>query len=237
LQAATLATGASVLIDATATTGVYTSDGQHVVYATSGGAINVAAITGGTPTTLVAAGGYAGVLALSPDNNWLLAYKSAMQDSVGDNLSDLYLASATTPGATTTISSTVTASLFGDAFTTDSSHAIYSAAISNGSGTLTALKTAAGSTPSTLAMVDWTNASATGAKVVFNANDTQPAGCGGPGGTADLGSVDTSATTPATILVSQADTNFFLTKAKDKVVYSWSYLTNSTAGVWVLPVP
>jgi hypothetical protein len=236
LQVATLATGASVPIDAAGTTGLYTSDGMHVVYATTGGAINLAAVTGGTPTPLVAAGGYAGVLGLSPDNNWLLTYKSATQDNAGDNLSDLYLASATTAGAATTLSSTVTASLFGDPFTTDSSHAIYSAAIQNGSGTLTAMKTAAGSTPTTLAMLDWTNSSAAGAQVVFNTNDTQPAGCGGPGGTADLESVDTSTTTPAKVLVNQADTAFFLDKAKDKVVYSWSYLQNSSAGIWVLPL-
>jgi len=235
LQVTTLATGASVAIDATGAAGVYTSDGQHVVYVTSGGAINLASVTGGTPTPLLTAAGYAGVAGLSPDNSWLLTYKTATQDMSGDTLSDLYLASATAAGSPTTIASSPTASLFGDPFTTDSSRVIYSADIQNGAGTLTALSTAAGSTPATLAMNDWINLSAAGAKVVYNANYTQV--CGGPGGTADLSSVDTSKTSPATVLVSQADTPFFLSKAKDKVVYSWSYLTNSSAGIWVVPLP
>ncbi len=107
--------------------------------------------------------------------------------------------------------------------------------MANGNGNFTAAAISGGM-PVTLGMTGSYNLSATAAKVVFNVNFNASGG-GGGFGAADLQSVDLSAATPApTLLVSQADGLFFLDQAKDKVVYSWSYLSNSQAGVWVLPL-
>ena len=241
LEVLPVATGTPVLIDATGTAGGFTNDGMHVVYATSGGAINLAAITGGTPTTLLTAPstgpGYQGVAAVSPDNSHFLAYKSAAYDmNSGDFLSDLYLASATTAGTATALVSDPTAALLGDVFTTDSSHATYMAAEASGAGNFTSAAISGG-TPVAVGMNNSLNLSTSAAKALFNANLNSSGGTGGFGA-ADMMSVDLSAATPApTLLVSQADAYFYLDQAKDKVAYSWSYLANSQAGIWVLPVP
>ena len=217
------------------TRGAFTGDGQHVVYV-AGGAVSLAASTGGTPTPLLAAAGYQGILALSPDDKWVLAGKTTAMDGVGDTLSDLFLGSITAAGAATAVASMPTAALFGDPFTADSSHLVYTASVTNGTGTLTSVPTAGGS-PVSLGSSIWTNSSSTAAKVVFSTNFTQGGG-GGGNGEADLEAVDTSAAAPApTLLVTQADAFFYLDAAKSKVVYSWSYLPDSTAGVWVLPLP
>jgi hypothetical protein len=236
LEVVPVATGTPVLIDATGTAGSFTNDGAHVVYATSGGAINLAAVTGGTPTTLLAAAGYQGVAAVSPDNSHLLAFKSIEQDMSGDVLSDLYLGSATAAGSATSLVSQPTAGLLGDVFTTDSTHVTYMAALASGAGNFTAAAISGG-TPVTVGMNNSLNLSTSAAKALFNANLNSSGGTGGFGA-ADMMSVDLSAATPApTLLVSQADAYFYLDQAKDKVAYSWSYLANSQAGIWVLPVP
>lgn len=233
LQVASLASGMSVTVDPMGTPGSFTSDGQHVVYTTMGGAINLGAITGAAPTPLVATGGYEGIYGLSPDNNWLLAFTTLMQDSAGDYVSDLYLASASSAGSATTLASSASASLFGDLFTADSTHAMFDNSVSNGSGTLTAAAIMGGSR-ATLGPLSVLNLSATGGKIVFNTNDTP---CGGSSGAADLEVVDTSSSTTPTLLVTQADAYFFLDSAKQNIVYSWSYLPNASAGIWVLPIP
>lgn len=234
LQVAPVATGTSALIDAQGALGAFTSDGMHLIY-TVGGAVNLASIAGGTPTPLVAAGGYTGIAAVSPDNNWLLAFKTTSQDNMGDTLLDLYLASASKSSTPTTLASTATAALFGDPFTADSTHAVFTASVNAGSGTLTSVATSGGS-PATLGSSIWINNSTTAAKVVFNANYMSGGG-GGGNGQADIMTVDASTTTAAALLVTQADANYFLDKAKDKVVYSWSYLQDGTAGIWVTPLP
>jgi len=234
LQAAAVATGTSAVLDAQGTTGLFTNDGKHVVYVV-GGAVNLVASTGGSPTPLLAAGGYSGIGGISPDNNWLLAYKTTTQDMLGDTLSDLYLASATKSSSPTTLASSATAALFGDAFTADSSHAVYTASVTSGTGTLTSAATSGG-TPAALGSTIWINTASTGAKVVFNTNYVSGGG-GGSNGQADIVWADTSASTPASLLVTQADAIYYLDQAKDKVVYSWSYLTDGTAGIWVTPLP
>jgi hypothetical protein len=237
LEVVPVATGTPVLIDATGISGGFTNDGQHVLYATSGGAINLAAITGGTPTPLLAAASYQGVAAVSPDNSHFLAYKSITEDQYGDILSDLYLASATASGSATTLVSSASAGLLGDVFTTDSTYATYMAALSSGAGNFTAAAISGG-TPVTVGMSNSLNLSTSAAKALFNANLNMSGGTGGFGA-ADIMSIDLSAATAAApkLLVSQADAYFYLDQAKDKVVYSWSDLANSQAGVWVVPVP
>jgi hypothetical protein len=246
LEVASLATGASTKIDATGTGGTFTSDGSRVVYATSAGDVAVAS-TGATPApkTLIV-GGFGGVLALSPDNNWLLAYKTQATDpNTGGPLADLYLASTTPatepPGVATTLSSAASAGLFGVPFTADSSHVLFAENVIVGSGTnlsdgtrsFTVAPTSGG-VPVAKGAVNWLYVPTTTSKVLFNANYTTEAQ--GQGGSADLLYFDTAAAASPKLIATQADAFFYVTAAKDKVVYSWSYLPDSLAGIWVYPL-
>lgn len=52
----------------------------------------------------------------------------------------------------------------------------------------------------------------------------------------DLFTTDTSKAGAPTLLVSVADQAFFLTPAKDQVIYTWSYLSGAMAGLYALPL-
>jgi hypothetical protein len=73
-------------------------------------------------------------------------------------------------------------------------------------------------------------------KVVFD-DHYDPAGGVGSNGTADIEWLDTTNGAAPTVLVSQADANFFVTADHATVVYSWSYLHGQGGGIWSLPVP
>jgi hypothetical protein len=236
MQVGTLSSGASTLIDAAGLGGVFTSDGTSVVYVTSAGAINLApAAGGGTPTTLQASG-FKGLYGLSPDNKWLLAYKQVVVDQqTGAQTSDVYLASATASGTATALSSATSAAIYGDFFTPDSSHALWTANVSGAVGDFMSAAVTGG-TPTKLGTNEWINITSTGAKTTFNVNWVS-GGTSGQG-TADIQSVDTSATAAPKLLVSQADAFYFMSAARDKVVYSWSYVSgDSHGGIWVVPAP
>jgi hypothetical protein len=225
-----IAGGAGTTIDADGGVGMFTSDGLSVIYTTTASALKRVSLSAPTPVTL-AASGIAGVRAKSGDDKWILGY--TMIDTRQD-LSDLYLASTTTPGAPTTLSTAMTAGLFtSDGFTTDSSHAIYYTDIdvTGGVGTFYAVPTSGG-TPVTISTNVWIHHAALGAKVVFNDNYSQSLNA------SDIRVVDTSqsAATPK-LVVSLADPDYFLSGTKDKVVYTWSYLTSSMAGLWATVIP
>jgi hypothetical protein len=235
MQVATLSSGASALIDPAGLGGIFTSDGKSVVYVTSAGAINLAPAAGGTPTTLLATG-FKGLYGLSPDDKWLLAYKQVVTDQqTGAQTSDIYLASATAPSTATALVSSTNAAIYGDSFTADSSHALYTANVSGAVGDFMAAAVSGG-TPVKLGSTEWINIASTGAKTTFNVNWVSGGQSGQ--GTADIESVDTSGSAAPTLLVSQADAFYFMTAAKDKIVYSWSYVSGDTRdGIWVLPAP
>jgi hypothetical protein len=234
LQVAPLATGTPVTIDATGTTGLFTSDGNHVVYVTSGGNVATAPSAGGTaPTTLITTGGFTGIAALSPDDSHVVIYKTG-DTSNGFLQADLYAASAATAGSATTLSSATTNAVFGDLFTADSTHVLFDESLAaDFTGNFTTVGVSGG-TPSNYGPENWTWNATAGSKAVFNLNY---AAGGNQGGTADLMGLDTAGSAAPTLLVTQADAYYYLTAAKDKVVYSWSYLPNSMSGVWVLPAP
>jgi hypothetical protein len=239
LQVAKLAAGTSAVIDPAGLGGLFTSDGLNLVYVTTGGAIKVAAVSGtGTPTTLQASG-FAGLYSLSPDDKWLTAYKQLVTDqTTGLQTSDFYLASATAAGTATALSSATTGAVYGSTFTADSSHVLWTANIDVAKGPVGDFMAApvTGGTPAKLGSALWIDTSTTGTKVVFNDNWVGSGG-GGGAGVADIKSVDTSQTAPATLLTTGADAFYYLSSAKDKVVYSWSYLpSDSRDGLWVTPL-
>jgi hypothetical protein len=221
--------GASTLIDPEGGFGSFTNDGMGIIYTTPSRALKRATITAPSPTTLVASG-FAGIRARSPDEKWLLGYSTAISNQ---DLSDLYLASATTAGTPTALSTEETAGLFGsDGFTADSTHAIYYTGIANGLGTFHSVAlTGTIGAPVTHASNVWLHYAATGAKVALNDNYDESTN------TADIRVVDTSVAGAPLLLVSLADGDFFIAGTKDKVVYSWRYLAGSMAGLWVTAIP
>jgi len=224
-----LATGTTATIDAAGTAGVFTSDGSKVIYVTSAGAVFVSPSAGGSAPTMLASGGFQGLVALSPDDKWALAYE---QINAQSGMTDMYLVSTTTPGTPVTLVSSTGATLYGDAFTADSSHALYYQNIVMDVGDFMAAPTSGGM-PAKLGSKVWLNLAATGAKVLYN--DNYAAGAMGATGTADIELADTSQAGAPKLLVTQADAYFYLTAAKDTVVYSWSFVTDQRAGIWATP--
>jgi hypothetical protein len=159
-------------------------------------ALKRSTIAAPAPITLVASG-IAGFRTKSPDDKWVLGY--SMIDTSAD-LSDLYLASATTAGTPTTLTTMFTAGLFSsDGFTADSSHAIYYTDIdTTGVGNFFTAATSGGA-PVPLGTNVWLHYAGTGAKVVFNDNYN------GTDFTTDIRLADTSQAAAPTVLVTPAD--------------------------------
>ncbi len=190
----------------------------------------VSAAGTGTPLVLVASG-LSAVAALSPDSNWALATNLSQTTMTGVT-TDLYLASATKAGAATTLVATPTAAPVGDWFTVDSTHALYGAGVTSDAGVPTSgfyVAATSGGAPSQLSTNVGFAFATSGGKIVFNANDDQ--------GGYDLFAADTTQSAPPTLLVSVADEAFFLTAAKDMIVYTWSFTGDATDGLYVMPVP
>jgi len=225
-----LAGGPGTSLDPAGSMGLFTSDGARVVYTTTTDALKVSPVGAPLPVTLVPTG-LEGVVSLSPDNAWALGY--AAQNPQNVMLSDLYLASATTPGVATTLSATSTAIVLGSGFTADASHALYTTSYDLNVGTLHAAPTAGGGPPTVLGAKVFFDYPTSGAKVVFNANWAPNAA----NGVADLEAVDTSRGVEPAILVGGADAQFYVSADATKIVYSWSFTPGVSSGLWVLPAP
>jgi hypothetical protein len=226
LVAYPIAGGAPTIIDAGGGFGMFSNDGLSVFYTTPTNELKRSTVAAPSPITL-ATSGFAGFRAKSPDEKWVLGF--TMRGARAD-VGDLFLASTSTPGTPTTLNTDLTAGLFGsDGFTADSSHAIYYTDItSDGVGNFFALSPAGGS-PVALSTNVWVHYAGTGSKVVFNDNYD--------GTNADIRLADTARSAPPTVLVSLAGADFYIAGSKDKVVYTWDYLTGSMAGLWATPIP
>jgi len=233
LFVANATTGATVQIDATGASGAFTNDGQSVLYVTTNGSIKRSPIGVSSPVTLVAGGGFSGVSAISPDDRWVLAFRG-IDPNTGDV--DIELASATTPGASTSILATESGSFSGNPFTSDSSRVLYVDTSTGSADDYYAVPTIGGAGVKLAAGV-WLGIATSGAKVVFDGNFVPNAGLQGQGVT-DLESVDTSASPPTpTLLVSQADPGLYFTSNGDSLVYSVTSCAGGSAGIWVMPTP
>jgi hypothetical protein len=227
LLAYPIAGGMATTLDPAGGTGMFTNDGLSVIYTTPANALKRTTVASPSPTTL-AATGFAGIRAKSPDENWLLGYTTI---DTSQDLSDLYLASATMPATPVTLSAEATAGLFrSDGFTADSRHAIYYTGIADGVGTFFSVPTSGGAAVA-LGTNVWLHYAGTGSKVTFNDNYNEAMS------TADIRVADTAQPGPATLLVSLADPDYFIAGSKDRVVYTWKYLPGSMSGLWIAPIP
>ena len=220
--------GNGTTIDGEGGFGSFTKDGLSVIYTTPNQALKRSTVDSPAPVVL-APYGFAGIRAISLDENWVLGYSviDAQQD-----LSDLYLTSATAPGAVTTLSTAQTAGLFrSDGFTTDSTRAIYYTDIANGVGTFFSAPVTGG-----MSVALGTNVrghyAGSEANVVFNASYDGD----GATRTGEI-RVANAQQTVSSVIVSFADADFFIAGTKDKVVYTWKHFEGEMVGLWVATIP
>lgn len=218
--------GAATVIDPDGVWGRFTKDGKSVLYTTRSHALKRAAIAEPVPIVLVASG-FAGIRAVSPDENWVIGYEAIDLEL---DLSDLYLTSATAPGPVTILSAAPTAGLFrSDGFTTDSTRALCYTDVSNGLGTLISTPSAGGA-PAALAAQTWMHYVGSEAYVVFNNSYDKTTR------TAEIRAAN-AAQTISSVVVSLADPEFYVNGIRDKVVYTWKYTGGEMAGLWVATIP
>jgi len=211
--------------------GLFTKDGSHLLYTTNAQALERAATaTPVSPVQLAAAGTFADVFTLSPDENWAIG----MLNPDPTSGTDLYLSSATTAGSPVTLSAATTSGIQGDPFTVDSSHVLFFTALGQSGGSFNAVAVSGSGTPTVLGANVLTDFATSAAKVVFNDNY---GGAGGSTNAADLHGVDTSLTAAPTLLVTQADPSFAVNAEKTLIVYTWSYTPGASAGLWTLAAP
>jgi hypothetical protein len=257
LEAYDIATGMTAAIDANGDSFVITPDGTKVVYGTiippdggvdgggmaSLGPFKVSPIAAPSATTLGT--GIFAFTSISPDGNWVLGF--SQQDTTA-TLSNVLLASASTAGTPQLLNMQATSSPIGDSFTVDSKFAIYTDTITQTttmsgsvtSGNLNVVALTGSGTPMQLGMAVWQDAAGPASKVIFNPNWIAPTNTGF--GTADLMEIDMSQPTPAgKVLVTAADANFFLTKDKMTIVYSYSNggsgRPTAQSGLYAMPTP
>jgi hypothetical protein len=234
--------GQPTLIDVDGEVGVVTSDGTSVVYPTfesapdggfAQGPLKRASLAASPAPTSLGGDAFDGLIGLSSDNAWALAFKAFDMTTYN---TDLYLLSATTPGTPQTVISTQSAPYGSGVFTADSSALLFLAEASTGlSYSLSSIATGGAGTVKTLSSNSYGAYPTTGAKVLFDDNVT-------PGQTegtaaADIDAIDLSGPAAAKVLVSQADAQLYVSKDRTQMVYSWSYAPGPLDGVWVMPVP
>jgi hypothetical protein len=221
--------GAAKMIDATGFLGQLIAGGTTAIYGTTSGALRRSSTTVPSPMTLAPT--FAGFYAVSPDQDTVMYYENSASTGT-----DVYLASAVAPATPLTLSATMNGAVIGDAFTSDSTYALYSTSsdVCTGAATFDAFPVSGGAS-ALLGQNVWGNWSATGATVIFNDNYVATGGL--RFGRADLESVNLAAGTAVTRIVAQADAVIDLTPALDQVVYSWSVQPGSLAGLYVVPVP
>lgn len=232
LQSVPLGGGAATTIDPTGAAGLFTSDGKNVVYVTTMGALARSPVANPSPQQLVTSG-VEGLWAISPDDGSVLLFESYDQQT---GLTDLYVASAATPGNATSLVSAQTAMvggpnsyMAGSAFSADSSHALFwsGVAIPMGQqyfpviGTLQAGATGTAGMPAQLGK-DSNAAWALGGSAVAFADNL--AMVGNSPATFDIAWADTAKATPATTVVKGAIAStggapFYVTPSHDRVVY------------------
>jgi hypothetical protein len=220
-----LAGGTPTTIDATGTGGSFTTAGD-LVYTTTAGALNRWSAMSGTTVTLVPSQmNY--LLTLSPDDQWVQVAKKVNNSN---GLSDIFLASATTPGAATVVWDKATASPIG--FSADSMYSTFGVGFSTTFGAVpfdVEVSKVSGGTPTQAAQCLSTPQFTSGSTVIVNDDVTKATAM------ADIESIDLAGVSGKKTLVTQADQNSLW--ASGQLVYSWHCTAGPKAGVWALPVP
>jgi VCBS repeat-containing protein len=221
-----IAGGSGIPVDPTGTGGSFTANGD-IVYTTTAGALKRYSATSGMTITLVPSG-MNFLLALSPDGNW--AHAGQKEDS-SSGLTDLYLASATTPGSATQLWAKTTAASMG--FSADSTYSAFGVNFPMIFGAIPfdiEASPVAGGTPAVASESLSSPLFTTGTKLLINDNVTKATGA------ADIVSIDLAAASAKKTLVAQADPNYFLGPT-DQLVYSWHCNAGATSGVWTVATP
>ncbi len=233
--------GTATTIDASAQSGVFTSDGSKVVYVRSGGtalsSLYESSVASPSPTMLTS--GVEGILGLSPDNGTALLFKSY---DMGTYLFDVYSASAKKAGSLTTLNKSTTSTfLYGSSFTNDGATAVLYENVSTTTylGTLVAAPVSGGKA-TTLSKASDTAWASGPSKIVFEDNYAVPVGSSFA--TVDIKSFDTAKGGAPSLVVSgalssQYGPGFFLTPGGDSVVYSENAGGGATGGIYVVKVP
>jgi hypothetical protein len=230
LLVAPIGGGAARTIDPSGFMGQLIAGGAAAVYSTTAGTLRRSSTSSPSPTTL--APSFGGFYAISPAQSTVLYYQNDTATGT-----DVFLASAGTPGTPRTISAVMNGAVNGDAFTADSTYALYSTTsndVCTGASTFNAYPVN-GSASIMLGRSVWGDRSGTGAKVVFNDNYVATGGL--RFGRADIESVDLAVGTTPTRVVSQADAVLDLSPAGDQMIYSWTVTPGPLAGIYVTPVP
>jgi hypothetical protein len=170
-----------------------------------------------------------GIDAISPDESRVLFHK--VYDSTTFT-QDLYLASASAAGTPVTISATQDVGLYGDGFTSDSTHFLYFTDLDqDAAGSIQSSPVAGGSPTALTTNKGWVVFAGAAGKVVFNDNWTaQSSGSS----RADLQWVDQAGGT-AKLIATQADDAPSLNQAGDKVIYTYHFET-AKAGLYAAPL-
>jgi hypothetical protein len=224
-------------------TGSYSTDGSQILYVTQAGAAVVAPVATPSASTILTSGRFNYIVAQSPDpkSKFAIVATAETRDQMSGfvSASDMFLLSTAATNTPSQISMGSSAAPYGQAFTADSNYAVFDDAVSGGVGTLYVAPTDGSGNPVAVGQNSWIDDEPKGSLVVFNVN------CGNcttmyVPGTADIQYLDLAKTMTPSTLVTQADYNFYLTKDKTKLVYSWhptGTMGASKAGVWVWPLP
>lgn len=219
-----IAGGLATVIDSGVASAQFTHDGTYLVYRTSANALKRSPTSVATPSTLISSGVVTVLTGVSPSDKHLLYSSSTTTGAY-----NVRLASTTAAGTGTSLYATAAAEIYGDAFTADSTHALYFQSVSADVGTLVAHPV--GGSAITLGTSAWIDLAATGGKVVWSD------GYSSLTGRATIRTRDMAGLTGTIVTIAaNADANFFLSPAKDQVVYSLSGGTASD-GVWATPIP
>jgi hypothetical protein len=226
-------------------TGSYSTDGTQILYVTQAGAAVVVPVASPSSMTALTFGKFNYIVGLSPDpkSKFALIATAETRDPAGFvSASDMWLLSTAAMNTPSQLSMGASAAPYGQVFTADSNFVVFDDNVSGGVGTLYIQPTGGAPNPVVLGQQSWIDDEPKGSLVVFNVN------CGNcttmyVPGTADIQYVDLATSMTPTTLVTQADYNFYITRDKTKLVYSWHPTSvaadagASKAGVWVWPLP
>jgi hypothetical protein len=246
LEVFQLATSAGKIVDANGTQGgVITPDGLSAIYMDGTPALTRSLLATPAPTELQTA--FLGFYGVTPNGANVIGFENF--DMTGQtNDTDLWVASSTTTAAPKTITAATSATSVGAAspvptaggfssfFTTDSSHVLYEDQ-SGANPTLNAFAMT-GTTPTVIAQNPVAVfATGTSSSVIVFSDNLFPGVLSNGDGTTDIFSVDTGMTAAPAMVVSQANADFALTPAKDKVVFVWNVEAGPKSGLYVVAVP
>jgi hypothetical protein len=156
-------------------------------------------------------------------------------------LTDMYLVSTTPGGAdggnpVTTLDSMTDGANFGDAFTVDSTHAIFYTTVNmSGTGNLMSLALPPAAAAKPVTATGWEGFATKAAKVVYSDNWSMV--MGSLQGYADIHSVDLAGTAAPSTVVTSADANFFVTTDRSTILYSWHACPGAAEGIYSIAAP